>query len=86
MENMTMTNATRISRDRFGCPRTDGAFLAMDVPAARTQGTTVSAFGLGIDGGFGLGIAGSIVATAYVPARKQSVTDVVRSRTWRPPV
>ncbi|HET8602050.1 MAG TPA: hypothetical protein VFL99_17120 [Segeticoccus sp.] len=82
MESMTMTNATRISRDRFGCPLTDGALLPMSAAAAQHRGTTVSAFGFGIDGG----IATDRPVVAYVPARKPSTTDVVRSRTWRPPV
>jgi hypothetical protein len=88
MESMTMTNATRVFRDRFACPLTDGALPVMDAAAAQGKGTTVPAFGLGIDGGIGRGIATSdrSVVTTHVPAYQPLTTDVARSRTWRPPV
>jgi len=94
MENITMTNATQITRVRFACPRAVNRSLnsvdriTVGVSGA-FSGTGLSAFGFGTKGGFGADLTSTAtpVPTTYAPTHKAfAVKDVAYLRTWRPPV
>jgi hypothetical protein len=89
MENITMTNTTQITRVRFACPQIANRPITVGVGGA-FQGTGLSAFGFGTQGGFGSDLRISTVTpvpTFYAPMNKAlAVKDVASLRSWSPPV
>jgi hypothetical protein len=86
MENITMTNATRIARVRVACPQAVGHLIAGI--GAGAQGTTASALGFGFGGAFGTDRP-TVAATRpefYTPMHKLVAKDVAHLRSGRPPV